>query len=217
MIFFQCPTLTTSLLNWPFSIRYSGWLKLSFEIFSTSSWEHIIPGLCLFEHIHPLILHLSGHKTLRSHSSRWRIPGDPALLEFRCREVFWTVFPLYVLGIMLRCASPLGLVKMQMLTPEAWDGAEVPHLYGAGLCGSCWCRCWSTARTHGSAECPAHAGRAERARPVPSAGLPVWGSQLRPLPRRDDSRSTDILPRPKSRCYLQPFKWTGLKGAGQFH
>lgn len=50
-------------------------------------------------------------------------------------------YPLSVLGIMLRCASPLGLVKMQMLTPEAWDGAKVPHLYGAGLCGSCWCRC----------------------------------------------------------------------------
>ena len=131
MIFFQCPMLTTPLLNWPFSIRYSGWLKLSFVIFSTSSWGHIIPGLCRFEHIHLLILHLSGHKTLRSHSSPWRILGDPALLEFCCREVFWTVFPLYVLGIMLRCESPLGFVKMQILTPEA--GAEVPHLYGAGL------------------------------------------------------------------------------------
>lgn len=129
--FFQCLMLTTSLLNWPFSIRYSGWLKLSFVIFSTSSWEHIIPGLCQFEHIHPLILHLSGHKTLRSHSSPWRILGDPALLDFCCTEVFWSVFPLYVLGIMLRCESPLGLVKMQILTPEA--GAEVPHLYGAGL------------------------------------------------------------------------------------
>ena len=92
---------------------------------------------------------------------------------------------------MLRCESPLDLVKMQMLTPEAWDEAEVPHLYGAGLCGSCWCRCWSTARTHCSAECPAHAPRAGP--PSAQRGLPVWGSELRP------SRGT--TPAPQTSCH----------------
>ena len=71
---------------------------------------------------------------------------------------------------MLRCESPLDLVKMQMLTPEAWDGAKVPHLYGAGLCGSCRCSVDRLpGRTAAPSTLPMHP---EWPRPVPSAASP---------------------------------------------